>query len=225
MIMRFAGVLVGVITTTLASGAQSAASLASVDFSACANVVASFGQPVGASAGNALTNFSKLKFTLIDPTAADNVWAGTNGGSIDIKVSIASPIAVYMLMNTFYGQGAIVNGTVTFKGTNKTHRFFKLTGNANIRDYNNWVWTNVINGTTAQEWWTNNLNPQPQDQSKRVDAHRFNLGTTFTGQTLTDIVVTAPSNAGANYMEPALFAVGVHYVGASGVAPSTCTTK
>jgi len=87
------------------------------------------------------------------------------------------------------------------------------------------VWTNTINGTTAQEWWTNNLNPQPDDQSHRLDAHYFNLGTAFASNTLTKIEIKAPSNAGVNYMEPALFAAGVVYPGGGGAVKSSCKAK
>jgi hypothetical protein len=131
---------------------------------------------------------------------------------------------VFMLANTFYGQANTTNATVTFKGSGGTAVTAKLVGNSTIRDYNNWVWTNTINGTTAQEWWTNNLHPSPQDQSKRLDAHSFNLATKFAGETLTHIVVTAPTNAGPNFMEPVLWAVDIARAGTGGIS-STCSTK
>ena len=34
---------------------------------------------------------------------------------------------------------------------------FNLIGDVDIRDYNNWVWTNTINGTTTTQVWTNDL--------------------------------------------------------------------
>jgi hypothetical protein len=196
--------------------------LAPVDFSACANNNQVIGNPVGVSTGNALTKDSKLTFTLLDPTTGNNVWVGSAGGQIEIKLSVPSPTAVYLLMNSYYGQSAIANAKVIFKGSNSTHRGTTLIGNTTIRDFNNWVWTNTINGKSAQEWWTNNLNPQPQDQSHRMDTHYFNLSTEFAGQTLTEIIIQSPTNAGVNYMEPALFAIGVAYSGASGTIPSTC---
>jgi hypothetical protein len=199
--------------------------LAPLDFSACANFNQAIGQPVGASIGNAGTKDAPLTFTLLDPAAGNNFWlGGATGATLDIKLSVASPTAVYALMNTQYGQAAIANATVLFKGTGQTHKSFRLTGNKTIRDYNNWVWTDTINGTSAQEWWTNNLNPQPNDQSHRLDAHKFSLAPTFTGQTLTDIIFKAPANAGVNYMQPFVAAVGIQYAGGANPVPTTCKT-
>ena len=136
--------------------------LSPVDFSACANQSVALGGPVGASAGNAQTPDSALTFTLLDPTEGNNAWVGSNGGSIMIKLSVASPKAIYMLMNSVYGQGGVANATVTVFGSSRISRQnLRLSGNKTIRDYNNWVWTNTINGTSTQEWWTNNPSPQP----------------------------------------------------------------
>jgi hypothetical protein len=200
--------------------------LAPLDFSACANTSLSIGQPVGAGKGNAATKYSGLTFTLLDPSAGNNVWVGgATGATLDIKLSVTSPTAVYILMNTLYGRAAIANATVLFQGTGKKHKSFTLTGNTTIRDYNNWVWTNTINGTSAREWWTNNLNPTSQDQSHRLDAHGFNLGKIFAGQTLTDIIIEAPANAGVNYMEPFVAALGVQYAGGTAPVSTTCTAN
>ena len=128
-------------------------------------------------------------------------------------------------MNSGYGQSGIANAIVEFKGTGGAHKTFKLIGNKTIRDYNNWVWTNTIEGASAQEWWTNNLNPQPNDQSHRQDAHKFDLSAALAGQTLTDIVIKAPANAGPNFMEPLLFAVSVDAGLGSGTLPSKCKAK
>ena len=186
-----------------------AAKVTPLDFSACMNDNAPEGQPAGVSKGNTGAANSELKFTLADPAAGNNAWVGANGGQIEVKLKATSPSTVYTLMNTFYGQDAIPNATVTFSGTNKTKISFQLVGNTDIRDYNNWTWTNTINGTTTQEWWTNNPNPQQNDQSHRLDVQAFDLSEAFAGQTLTKITIQAPANAGPNYMEPALFAIGV----------------
>jgi hypothetical protein len=218
---------VGCAAMAVASQAQAGAPvLAPLDFSTCANFNQAIGQPVGAGKGNAATKDAHLTFTLLDPAAGNNFWLGAaTGATLDIKLSVASPTAVYALMNTQYGQSAIANATVVFKGTGKTHKSFKLIGNKTIRDFNNWVWTDTINGTSAQEWWTNNLNPQPDDQSHRLDAHKFTLAPTFTGQTLTDIIFEAPANAGTNYMQPFVAAVGLQYAGGATPVPTTCTAN
>ncbi len=216
----------GMVLVTTGVCAHGTAKIATVDFSACATSVLSVGQPVGQSVGNALTKNSSLPFALLDPSVGNNIWIGDHGGaSIDIKVSIMSPTSVNMLINTGDGQPSIPNAIVTLKGTNGIKTTLRMIGNATIRDYNNWYWTEMVNDTTTQEWWTNNLNPQPGDQSKRLDVHVFRLGTNFIGQTLTDIIVTAPADAGDGFFVPLLSAVSVTYPGASGVVSSTCVAQ
>ncbi len=199
--------------------------LGPVDFSACMNTQYSVNGPVGVTAGNAQTKDSRLTFTLLDPGAGNNLWNGVSGQKIAIKLSVASPKAVYMLMNTFAGQSGVVNATVVFKGTGGAQMTARLRGDLTIRDYNNWQWTNNINNTSTQEWWTNNLNPQSQDMTHRIDAHKFNLGSAFAGQTLTEITVKSPENAAPNFMSPILFAIGIDYPGAGGTVPSRCTAR
>ena len=148
----------------------------------------------------------------------------SNGASsaLTITLSVASPKAVYLLMNTLYGQPNVANATITFSGTGQVQKAAALVGNKSIRDYNNGTTTNIINGTTSQEWWTNNLNPKPNDQSHRIDAHVFSIGPAFSGQTLTKIEIKALKTAGINVMLPMLFAVGVEYPGAGRPIPATC---
>ncbi len=220
-----AGACVCVLAAGAAVPAAAVPMLAPVDFSACANAVGNIGQPVGVSTGNSGKAFAKLGFTLLDPASGNNIWVGGASNTLTIKLSVAAPTRVYVLMNTYYGQSGIANGSVVFKGTNSTHKGFSLIGDKTIRDYNNWVWTNSINGTSVQEWWTNNLNPSPDDQSHRIDAHLLNLGVTFSGQTLTQIQFRAPATAGVNYMEPVLFAIGVDAGGSSAPIPATCVAK
>lgn len=199
--------------------------LSPIDFSACANNTQATGAPVGPSLGNAETKFSKLGFTLLDPSLGSDSWLGAPSASLHIKLSVSAPAAVYMLLNTGWGQNAIPNASVEFEGTGGVHKVFKLVGNTTIRDYNNWMWTNTINNKTTQEWWTNNLNPQPDDNSHREDAHEFNTAQLLAGHTLTDIIVKAPANAGPNVMEPLLFAIAVDANQGAGTLPSTCSTN
>jgi hypothetical protein len=220
----FAALLVaGFSTQSLAKKAPVV--LSPVDFSSCANLVESTGAPPGANAGNAMTKFAALTFTTLDPAKGNDSWIGVSGAHLVIKLSVPAPNAVYMLMNTGYGQSGITNATIEFKGTGGAQKIVRLVGNTTVRDYNNWVWTNTINGKTAQEWWTNTLNPQPQDQSHREDAHMFDIGSAFAGQTLKQIIIKSPANAGVNYMEPLLFAIGVDAGTGAGTLPSTCSSK
>jgi hypothetical protein len=192
-----------------------------IDISGCVNTQFTAGQPVGKSAGNSGTALSAVRFKLLDPSAGNNVWLGSAGGSADIRLSVTGASAVDALINTYYGQSGISNATVVLRGTGGARNAFSLVGNTTIRDFNNWTWTNTINGTKrAQEWWTNNLDPKPIDGTHRLDVHRFVLGPSFDGQTLTHITIHAPPTAAVNFMEPLLIAVNVIYSGESGAA--TC---
>jgi hypothetical protein len=196
----------------LALGGAAQAATVQVDLSSIANYNnGSFliGGPVGMATGNAGTSFSSLAFNLRDPAAGNNVWLGdSTGASADLKTSIYGATTVYTLINTLYGQAGTTAMTIEFKGSAGASQVFTLVGNTDVRDYNNWVWTNSINGTTTQTWWTNNLNPTPTDQTHRYDAQQFSLSSAFATQTLTDIVVTAGAS-GVNYSQPMLSAIDV----------------
>lgn len=199
--------------------------LVAIDFSACANAPADVGGPVGTSTGNAGTHLSNLSFTLLDPVLGNNVWVGGAGAKLVIKLSVPSPNGVYLLMNTLYGQSGIVNATVKFKGSGGAKSSFKRVGNQTLRDFNNWVFTNELNSNTVQPWWTNNPDPHPNDQTHRIDAHKFDLSATFASQTLKQIEIDAPADAGPNYMQPLLFAIGVDEGAAGGPIAATCSVQ
>jgi hypothetical protein len=220
-VLPFAIMAVCAATTALAK----APTLSTVDFSTCANNLENGGGPVGASVGNAQTKFSKLNFTLLDPASGVDSWIGGAGQTLDVKLSVASPAAVYLLINSGYGQGGIANATIELKAKGGVKKSFKLIGNATIRDFNNWVWTNTLTKRTSQEWWTNNLNPQPQDQSHRYDAHMIDTASLLAGQTLSDIIVKAPANAGPNFMEPLVWAIAVDTGTGAQTIKSSCTAQ
>jgi hypothetical protein len=217
--LTLASILLGVAAPPL----RAATPLAVVNISSCVNTSNNIGQPVGAALGNTPKKFAKLGFTLLDPGKGNNLWVGGASAELVVKLAVPSPTAVFTLMNTYYGQSGIHNATVTFEGTGGVTKTFALIGNKTVRDYNNYIWTNTVNGTTAEEWWTNNLNPQPDDQSHRLDAQEFNFGTAFSGKTLTKIIISAPKSAAVNYLEPILFAIDVSYPGATGTVASTCS--
>ena len=196
-------------TALLASAMSAHAAIVPLSFASCANNLENAGGPVGATTGNTGTRLAAVTFNMLDPSIGNDSWAGTAGSYIAIRTSVTSPKAVYMAINSRYGQADITNATIAFRdSTGKLHPV-NLIGNSTIRDYNNWVWTDTINNTTTEEWWTNNFNPQPDDQSHREDAHYFDLSSEFAGLTLTAIVVKSPANAGTNYMQPLLWAVSV----------------
>ncbi len=194
-----------------------------VSFASCANESANIGGPVGTSQGNAGTNFAFLTFNLLDPAAGNNIWVGAAGASLHISLSVPSPTAVYFVINTVWGQPSVVNATILLNGTGGIQQAAPLKGGKTIRDFNNGTFTDTLTAGTSQEWWTNNLNPMPQDGSHREDVHKIDTSKTFAGQTLTEIVIAAPKNAGVNFMEPLLFAIGVQ--SSSGPITATCTAS
>ena len=174
----------------------------------------------GSVQGNAGTTFSSQFFNLISTSGgANNLWYGKSpNASIDIGVDIPNPTRAWTLMNTFWGE-PVEAATVKFEGTGGSSITFTLVGGTNIRDINNGYWTTTINGTTTQEW-ANQVGPI------RMDAQFYNLGSTFAGETLTDIVFTAGPTTSINppwvpayATAPALFAVDVN--GSAAPEPST----
>ncbi len=190
--------------------AAASAQVTQINLSPYVNTSYNIGAPVGTTTGNTSASLSSLTFSLLDPSTGSNAWIGTSSNaSIDIKTDVVDPTTVYTLLNTLYGQNGVTNATVEFIGSGGAIQVVNLVGNTDIRDYNNWQWTNTINGTTTQEWWTNNQTPVAYDQSHRLDVQSYTLSPAFQSQTLTDIIISAPPGAGVNYMEPMLTGVDV----------------
>jgi PEP-CTERM motif-containing protein len=196
-------------------GSAANAQITQINLSPYVNTSYSIGAPVGSTTGTpgipgTSASITALAFNLLNPGSGNNVWVGSTGGqSINISTDVVDPSTVYTLFNTLYGQNALPAVSVEFVGSGGATETFTLVGNTDIRDYNNWEWTDTINGTTTQEWWTNNTNPVPFDQSHRLDAQIFTLSPAFGTQTLTNIIVTTAPNAGTNYFEPMLTAIDV----------------
>ncbi len=114
-------------------------------------------------------------------------WTGKNavtGGpaKLAIPVEIFGVVEAYSLINTFWGQnGPNSFASVTFNATNGVTHTVQLVGNSDIRDYNQNVWTNAINGTTTKEIFNN-------DHGQRLDMQTYALPAAFASETLTSIV-------------------------------------
>jgi uncharacterized protein (TIGR03437 family) len=133
-----------------------------------------------------------------------------SGQSITINVSIPSPTDVYTLMNAYDPQGGQQLATITFVGTGGTSLTFSLVGGENIRDFYQGSFTNLlsngvagaaaINAFTCQDpancvgaGGTGNVQTGLQG-TYVLDEQDFSLGTTFAGQTLTQIIITDTYN-------------------------------
>lgn len=107
-----------------------------------------------------------------------SVAGGTR--TLEIDVNVFGVREAYTLINTHWGQsGPNSYLSVTFIGDSTTEEF-QLVGNTDIRDYNQFNWTNTINGTTTREVWSNG-------RGQRLDMQTFALDESFATQTLRKI--------------------------------------
>ncbi|MBS0378110.1 MAG: PEP-CTERM sorting domain-containing protein [Proteobacteria bacterium] len=168
--------------------------------------------------------------------------SGTNyayPGSATIQlgaIALTSSATVNTLMSNFFGTANAVEAVVTFTNSKGATASFSLVGDQTIRDYNNYIYTNALQGfnsnaalgsVTAQEWW----NDQAQlgnDSLQRLDVQSFVLPASWAGTDLVSMTVSNPQSGdwdvlsgvqvvdagggGASVPEPAtlaLFGLGV----------------
>ena len=146
----------------------------------------------------------------------DTPWAWTGLGLsqevsqiLHIDTNIVGARNVFSMISTFWGQpGPNSYLSVTFNATGGVTQTFNLIGDVDIRDYNNWVWTNTINGTTTTQVWTNDL-------GQRLDMQKFELDSAFWGQTLTSIEIV--DSGGFEFQRAIVQAITVEVPGPAGV--------
>jgi PEP-CTERM motif len=127
-------------------------------------------------------------------------------GSVTIR--LATPIAlnshavVNALMNNFFGTANLVEAQVTFTNSAGATASFSLVGDQTIRDYNNYIYTNNLQGfntnpafgkVTAQEWWNDDSQVTGSD-TQRLDAQTFVLPASWAGTNLTSITIANPTS-------------------------------
>jgi hypothetical protein len=154
-------------------------------------------------AGNGLTNCGP------GANAACNFYDGFGfagaGNSITLNVSVADATNVFTLMNA-YDPPATQLATVEFLGTGGTSITFSLIGGNNIRDFYQGAFTNsltnTVPGVNAENAFTCNKPSTCLGSGGTgnvntglggtyvLDEQDFNLGSTFAGQTLTQIIIT-----------------------------------
>lgn len=182
------GALVGVCGFAAASMGQ----FVTVDFSSQFNM--SRNHPYLANGGAmpyGNQTFNGVPMAMGGDANIDTLWAWTGLGLsqevtqiLHVDTNIAGARNVYSMINTFWGQGGPNSYlSVTFNATGGVSHTFQLLGNTDIRDYNNWVWTNTINNTTTVEVW--NIGNGQQ----RLDMQKFALDSAFWNQTLTSIEI------------------------------------
>ncbi len=123
-----------------------------------------------------------------------------------MDVSIASPTDIYTLMNAYSPPPGVQLATVEFVGTGGASLTFPLIAGENIRDYAQGGFANTLtNGvagvvalnafscvdptTCLGSGGTGNVKTGKQEPYV-IDEQHFSLGTTFAGETLTQIIIT-----------------------------------
>jgi hypothetical protein len=149
------------------------------------------------------------------------------GSSITMNVSIPNATDVYTLMNAYSPPAGVTLATIKFVGTGGAQVTYNLIGGQDIRDYYQGNFTNTLNngisgvtalnafqcvdpGTCLGSGGTGNVNTGATG-TYHVDEQHYTLGAAFTGQTLTQIVIT-DTNGGST---PILLGVTVASTGGS----------
>lgn len=138
-------------------------------------------------------NFAGVPFAMQGSSDPNTNWAwyaniAANGGSattsVTIPVGVFGVTDVYSLISTFWGRaGSTSYASVTFNGSAGATYTYNLFGNSDVRDYNQNIFTNAINGTTTIEVFNNG-------SGQRVDRQQFVLPAAFASQTLDTITIT-----------------------------------
>jgi hypothetical protein len=123
------------------------------------------------------------------PASGNNLWnsddvSGQWPHILEISAGIYGATDVYTLINTAWGQkGPNSWASIDFIGSGGATYHADLIGNVDIRDYNQHIWTNSINGTST-------INVFDNGTGQRFDMQRFVLPQQFKTQTLNSIRLT-----------------------------------
>jgi hypothetical protein len=173
--------------STFPTGSFTASNALATPFNIASNGSSNCG-PGGASACNFYDGFSGA------------------GASITLNVSVANATEGFTLMNAYDPAGGTELATVEFLGTGGTNITFDLIGGNDIRDFYQGVFTNTLTNTVAGvdaenaftcvrpstclgSGGTGNVNTG-LNGNYVVDEQAYDLGSTFAGQTLTQIIIT-----------------------------------
>ena len=185
-----------------------AQTLTPVDFSAQANArLQNFPEPMpyvltgGIFLPDALTGNMMLGgIPFFIPTngnvQGNNAWnafnaTGSNPRFLEISTSIAHPVKVYTLLNTYWGVHASDSyASIEFYGSNGAYYKKDLAGGEDIRNYNaeppeTAAWAQTINGTTTTQALV--YDTLPNGLGQRLDRQEFTLPGTFFASTLLSI--------------------------------------
>lgn len=138
----------------------------------------------------------------IGPAGNGSVHSGSATLAFGSPIMLTSDAVVNTLMNNFYGTANAVEAVVTFTNSKGATASFSLVGDQTIRDYNNYIYTNSLQGfnsniaygkVTAQEWWNDNAQFSNGD-TQRLDVQSFTLPSSWAGTGLVSMTVSDPSH-------------------------------
>lgn len=96
------------------------------------------------------------------PASGNDCWnanvsgSGVGTQSLTLKVKRYGVKVAHTMINTLWGQsGPTSYATVSFFYAGGVRYDVPLVGNADVRDYNAYIWTNSINNTTTRTVWNN----------------------------------------------------------------------
>ncbi len=144
-------------------------------------------------------------------------YASAIYGSTDpivLNMDVKNAASASSLINTIWGQpGPASYLSITFTGSAGFTQTFDLVGGVDIRDFNNYAYTNTINGTT-----TKNAVSVDGDQH-RLDQQFYALDSAFLSQDLVSVTMT--DTGGDGFSRGAL--TGLTIETAAGAAPEPST--
>src|SRR5579871_5132893 len=152
------------------------------------------------------------------PSGQNNYWSayvqgGSNPITLSIPVGFANVDQIHTLINTYWGQsGPNSYASLTFLYSDGSSFSKALVGNVDIRDYNNYIWTNSINGTTT-------INVFDNGEGQRLDKQEITVPLNMVSKTLQTLEVA--DTGGSNFQRVFLAGLTVHQTGLiKSVSPS-----
>ncbi len=115
-------------------------------------------------------------------------------------IALTADATVNTLMSNFFGTANAVEAVVTFTNSKGATASFSLVGDQTIRDYNNYIYTNNLQGfnnnaafgqVTAQEWWNDNAQAS---SPQRLDVQSFVLPSSWAGTNLVSMTISDPQS-------------------------------
>jgi hypothetical protein len=118
-------------------------------------------------------------------------------------LTLAANPVVDALVNTAFGEAGSVNANFTFTNNLGQEAAFSLVGNQTVRDYNESLFTNSLQGfnsdtslgqVTAMNWWNDG------NSGQRLDVQSFVLPSSWSGTNLVNLSINDPNAVGDNIL-------------------------